>query len=156
MIPRTSRWLSLLVLAAAGCGAAGCGSGSSSGKDGGEIEIINVSYDPTRELHEEINRAFTAEHLKSTGQRVKVTQSHGGSGAQARAVIDGLKADVVTLALESDTDAIAKKGQMDADWVKRLPDRSAPYTSTIVLVMRSGNPKGIKDWDDLIRPGVKV
>jgi sulfate transport system substrate-binding protein len=140
-------WLVLPILMVSGC--------SSSDSCVG-LEIVNVSYDPTRELHEEINRAFKAEHLKSTGQRVTVRQSHGGSGSQARSVIDGQKADVVTLALEGDIDAIAKKGLIDADWIKRLPDRSAPYTSTIVFVVRAGNPKGIKDWDDLIRPEVKV
>ena len=156
MLGSNKGWFTLLTLLT--MIVAGCGRADPDVKGGGpaDVEIINVSYDPTRELHEEINRAFAAEHLKNTGQRVKVTQSHGGSGAQARAVIDGLKADVVTLALEVDTDAIAKKGLIDADWVKRLPDRSAPYTSTIVLVVRAGNPKAIKDWDDLIRPGVKV
>lgn len=152
MFPRICGWWAVVML-----GFAGCSRSDSSRLEGaGDIEIINVSYDPTRELHEEINRAFTAEHLKSTGQRVTVRQSHGGSGGQARAVIDGQKADVVTLALEGDIDAIAKKGLIDADWIKRLPDRSAPYTSTIVLVVRAGNPKSVKDWDDLIRPGVKV
>lgn len=152
MFPRICGWWAVVMLAFAGCSR----SDSSRPEGAGDIEIINVSYDPTRELHEEINRAFTAEHLKSTGQRVTVRQSHGGSGGQARAVIDGQKADVVTLALEGDIDAIANKGLIDADWIKRLPDRSAPYTSTIVLVVRAGNPKSIKDWDDLIRPGVKV
>ena len=138
-----------LLLGLAGMLLMGCRSSESS------VEIINASYDPTRELYQEINEAFAAEQLKA-GTKVKITQSHGGSGAQARAVIDGLKADVVTLALEGDIDAIAKKGLIQADWAKRLPDGAAPCTSTIVLVVRDQNPKGIKDWDDLIRPGVKV
>lgn len=137
----------------------GCGSSTSSktDKSNGQAadEIVNVSYDPTRELYHEINEAFVAEQRKA-GKQVKITQSHGGSGAQARAVIDGLKADVVTLALAGDIDAIAGKGLIQADWAKRFPDGSAPYTSTIVLVVREQNPKGIKDWDDLIRPGVRV
>src|SRR5262245_46866461 len=129
-----------------GCGTSNPGTG---------VEIINASYDPTRELYQEINAAFVAEQLQG-GTRIKITQSHGGSGSQARAVIDGLKADVVTLALEGDIDAIAKKGLIQGDWIRRLPDGSAPYTSTIVLVVRAGNPKGIKDWDDLIRTEVKI
>ncbi len=135
----------------------GCGSSDSqkSGAKGPTIEIVNASYDPTRELYQEINDAFAAEQLKA-GTKVKVTQSHGGSGGQARAVIDGLKADVVTLALASDIDAIAKKGLIRADWATRLTDGAAPFTSTIVFVVRDTNPKAIKDWDDLIRPGVKV
>jgi sulfate transport system substrate-binding protein len=142
----------VLAIAVAGLGAmAGCGAGASA-----DIEIINVSYDPTRELYQEINKAFVEHHRQQTGKTVKVTQSHGGSGAQARAVIDGLKADVVTLALAGDIDAIAKKGLIAEDWQKRLPDNSSPYTSTIVLVVRAGNPKGIKDWPDLTRPDVKV
>ncbi len=138
----------------------GCGGGTSSGPRenaaGDQAEIVNVSYDPTRELHLEINHAFVADYQKKTGKEVKVTQSHGGSGAQARAVIDGLKADVVTLALAGDIEAIAKKGLIRDDWEKRLPENSAPYTSTIVFVVRAGNPKGIKDWDDLAKPGIKV
>jgi len=121
-----------------------------------EQELVNVSYDPTRELYQEINAAFASEHLATTGKRVKVTQSHGGSGSQARAVIDGLRADVVTLALAGDIEVISRKGLIREGWQSRLPANSAPYTSTIVLLVRKGNPKGIKDWPDLVRPGVKV
>ncbi len=121
------------------------------------VSLLNVSYDPTRELYVEFNAAFTKHWKAKTGQDVTVKQSHGGSGKQARSVIDGLDADVVTLALAGDVDALVKNGQWLApDWQKRLPHNSAPYTSTIVLVVRQGNPKGIKDWDDLIKPGVSV
>ncbi len=119
--------------------------------------LLNVSYDPTRELYRAINEAFIADWKAKTGEQVGIRTSHGGSGAQARAVIDGLGADVVTLALAADIDAIAAKtGKIPADWQKRLPNNSTPYTSTIVLVVRKGNPKGVKDWDDLIRQGVAV
>jgi sulfate transport system substrate-binding protein len=119
-------------------------------------DLLNVSYDPTRELYVEYNAAF-AKHWQSTGGKVTVKQSHGGSGKQARSVIDGLKADVVTLALAGDVDAIVQNGGLiAADWAKRLPHNSAPYTSTIVFLVRKGNPKGIKDWDDLVKPGVEV
>jgi sulfate transport system substrate-binding protein len=119
--------------------------------------LLNVSYDPTRELYVDINKAFASQWKAKTGQDVTIKQSHGGSGKQARSVIDGLDADVVTLALAGDIDALHKNGGwIPADWQKRLPHNSAPYTSTIVLVVRQGNPKGIKDWDDLIRPDVKV
>ena len=122
-----------------------------------EVTLLNVSYDPTRELYEDINPAFAAEWEKTHGQRVRISQSHGGSGRQARAVIDGLPADVVTLALAYDIDAIAEKsGKLPADWQKRLAHNSAPYTSTIVFLVRKGNPKGIKDWGDLVKPGVEV
>jgi sulfate transport system substrate-binding protein len=121
------------------------------------VSLLNVSYDPTRELYVEFNAAF-AKHWKATaGQDVTVKQSHGGSGKQARSVIDGLDADVVTLALAGDVDALSKQAQLiPANWQKRLPHNSSPYTSTIVLVVRQGNPKGIKDWDDLIKPGISV
>ncbi len=121
------------------------------------VTLLNVSYDPTRELYVEFNRAF-AQHWKAkTGQDVAVKQSHGGSGKQARSIIDGLDADVATLALAGDTDALhANGGWIPKDWQKRLPHNSSPYTSTIVFVVRKGNPKGIKDWDDLARPGVSV
>ena len=119
--------------------------------------ILNVSYDPTRELYKAYDALFAAHWKELTGETVTIEQSHGGSGAQARAVIDGQMADVVTLALESDIDAIAARtGKIPADWKSRLPDNSAPYTSTIVFVVRAGNPKGIRDWDDLARPGVQV
>jgi sulfate/thiosulfate-binding protein len=121
------------------------------------LTLLNVSYDPTRELYQELNVAFTRFYQAKTGQAVTIQQSHGGSGKQARAVIDGLDADVVTLALAYDIDAIAQVGGLlPRDWQKRLPDNSAPYTSTIVFLVRKGNPKGIKDWNDLARPGVSV
>ncbi len=121
-----------------------------------DVTLLNVSYDPTRELYVDFNKAFAAAYQKETGKSVEIKQSHGGSGSQARSVIDGLQADVVTLALAYDTDAIAAKGLIAPDWQKRLPDNSAPYTSTIVFLVRKGNPKGIKDWDDLIKPSVQV
>ena len=121
------------------------------------VTLLNVSYDPTRELYVDVNAAFAKQWKAKTGQDVTIKQSHGGSGKQARSVIDGLEADVVTLALAGDIDALHTNGQwIPKDWQKRLPKNSAPYTSTIVLVVRAGNPKGIKDWDDLIRPDVKV
>ncbi|RZA11736.1 MAG: sulfate ABC transporter substrate-binding protein, partial [Proteobacteria bacterium] len=119
--------------------------------------LLNVSYDPTRELYKEIDKAFAAKYLKEANVAVTVRQSHGGSGTQARSVIDGLDADVVTLALAYDIDAIAENARsLPADWQKRLPQNSSPYTSTIVFLVRKGNPKGIKDWGDLIKPGVSV
>ncbi|MBX9846168.1 MAG: sulfate ABC transporter substrate-binding protein [Xanthobacteraceae bacterium] len=121
------------------------------------VTLLNVSYDPTRELYREFNAAFARHWKDKTGQTVSVRQSHGGSGAQARAVIDGLDADVVTLAMESDIDAIARNsGKIPADWRKRLPNNSSPYTSTMVFLVRKGNPKNLKDWDDLVKPGVQV
>src|SRR6202166_344722 len=121
-----------------------------------DVSLLNVSYDPTRELYADFNKAFAAAYQKETGKSVEIKQSHGGSGSQARAVIDGLQADVVTLALAYDIDAIAGKGLIPADWQKRLPLNASPYTSTIVFLVRKGNPKGIKDWDDLIKSGVSV
>ncbi|MHC4044318.1 sulfate ABC transporter substrate-binding protein [Bradyrhizobium sp. 23AC] len=121
-----------------------------------DINLLNVSYDPTRELYAEFNKAFANAYQKETGKSVEIKQSHGGSGSQARAVIDGLQADVVTLALAYDIDAIAGKGLTATDWQKRLPQNASPYTSTIVFLVRKGNPKAIKDWDDLIKPGVAV
>src|SRR3954452_22069477 len=121
-----------------------------------DITLLNVSYDPTRELYVEFNKAFASAYQKETGKSVEIKQSHGGSGSPARAVIGGLKADVVTLALAYDVDAIAGKGMIAADWQKRLPSNAAPYPSTIVFLVRKGNPKGIRDWDDLIKPGVDV
>jgi sulfate transport system substrate-binding protein len=121
-----------------------------------DITLLNVSYDPTRELYVDFNKAFSAAYQKETGKSVEIKQSHGGSGSQARAVIDGLQADVVTLALAYDVDAIAGKGLISADWQKRLPLNASPYTSTIVFLVRKGNPKGIKDWDDLTKSGVSV
>jgi len=121
------------------------------------VTLLNVSYDPTRELYVEYNQAFAKYWKGKTGQEVSVKQSHGGSGKQARAIIDGLDADVATLALGGDTDALHTHGQwVPKDWQKRLPHNSSPYTSTIILVVREGNPKGIKDWSDLVKPGVSV
>ena len=121
-----------------------------------DITLLNVSYDPTRELYQDVNTAFAKEWKGKTGDNVKIKQSHGGSGKQARAVIDGLEADVVTLALAYDIDALAEHKLLAADWQKRLKHNSSPYTSTIVFLVRKGNPKGIKDWNDLIKPGVSV
>ena len=121
-----------------------------------DITLLNVSYDPTRELYQDVNTAFAREWKGKTGDNVKIKQSHGGSGKQARAVIDGLEADVVTLALAYDIDALAEHKLLAADWQKRLKHNSSPYTSTIVFLVRKGNPKGIKDWNDLIKPGVSV
>jgi len=119
-------------------------------------QLLNVSYDPTRELYTDINAAFAKAWQAKTGQGVSIKQSHGGSGKQARSVIDGLEADVVTLALAYDIDAIAEKGLIAKDWQKRLPDNSTPFTSTIVFLVRKGNPKAIKDWSDLTRKDIKV
>src|SRR6201988_944661 len=118
--------------------------------------LLNVSYDPTRELYKDFNPVFSRYWQAKTGESVSFKQAHGGSGAQARAVIDGLQADLVTLALAADVDAIANKGLLAADWQKRLPQNSSPYTSTIVFLVRKGNPKGIRDWNDLAKPGVSV
>lgn len=121
------------------------------------VTLLNVSYDPTRELYVEFNSAFAKYWKAKTGQTVTIKQSHGGSGKQARSILDGLEADVATLALAADTEALHANGNwIPKDWQKRLPHNSSPYTSTIVLVVRQGNPKGIKDWDDLIKPGVSV
>jgi len=121
-----------------------------------DYSLLNVSYDPTRELYVDFNKAFAAAYQKETGKSVEIKQSHGGSGSQARSVIDGLQADVVTLALAYDIDAVANKGLLKKEWQKDLPQNSAPYTSTIVFLVRKGNPKVIKDWDDLIKSGVSV
>ena len=123
---------------------------------GKDIELLNVSYDPTRELYAEINAAFQKQWQAKKGQKVKIDQSHGGSGKQARSILDGLEADVATLALAYDIDILADKGLIPAYWQKRLPNNSSPYTSTIVFLVRKGNAKGIKDWDDLVKPGVSV
>jgi len=141
-----SLWLSGLALV--------LGMAESAGK---EIKLLNVSYDPTREFYTEFNGVFSRYWKEKTGDHVTIQQSHGGSGKQARSVIDGLGADVVTLALAYDIDNLALRARMlPADWQKRLPNNSAPYTSTIVFLVRKGNPKGIKDWDDLVKPGVSV
>jgi sulfate transport system substrate-binding protein len=145
-----------------GCGAAGDAASASPGAGGGDkpaITLLNVSYDPTRELYEEYNAAFARYYETETGQKVAVSQSHGGAGKQARAVIDGLKADVLTLAIAYDIDQISKLTDpplLPIDWQSRLEHRSCPYTSTIVFLVRKGNPKEIKNWDDLVREGVQV
>ncbi|MBM3544369.1 MAG: sulfate ABC transporter substrate-binding protein [Alphaproteobacteria bacterium] len=118
--------------------------------------LLNVSYDPTRELYKEFNEAFAKDWKAKTGEDIRIEQSHGGSGKQARAVIDGLQADVLTLALEGDIDQVAKAGLLESKWKSRLPEASSPYTSTIVFLVRKGNPKGLKDWDDLTKDGVAV
>jgi sulfate/thiosulfate transport system substrate-binding protein len=156
--------LALLVLGTmtmTGCAKsqAAVGEGSSSAQTtpaARQVEILNVSYDPTREVWRDFNEKFSAVYQKESGTKVTIKQSHGGSSTQARAVIDGLEADVVTLASFLDTDAISKKGLIAPGWVDRLPNRSLPYTSTVVFVVRKGNPKGIKDWPDLVKPGVEV
>ena len=123
----------------------------------GPVELLNVSYDPTRELYKDVNAVFAAQWKAKTGDAVEIKRSHGGSGKQARSVIDGLQADVVTLALAGDIDAIAGKSRfLPKDWQKRLPHNSSPYTSTIVFLVRKGNPRGIKDWGDLVKPGIAV
>jgi sulfate/thiosulfate-binding protein len=144
----------LLVLGIGGCNR----DASTNAGDGGEsLTLLNVSYDPTREFYAEYNTAFADHWLQEKGQHVKIEQSHGGAGKQARAVIDGLKANVVTLALAYDIDQISEIAHlMPADWQSRLPNNSCPYTSTIVFLVRSGNPKGIRDWDDLVKPGIEV
>lgn len=121
------------------------------------VELLNVSYDPTRELYQDFNEAFARHWQAEHTEKIEISQSHGGSGGQARGVIDGLEADVVTLALAYDIDAISQKaGLLPADWQSKLPDNSCPYTSTIVFLVRKGNPKGIRDWDDLVRPGISI
>ena len=122
-----------------------------------DITLLNVSYDPTRELYQAVNKAFADQWKQKTGDTVTINQSHGGSGKQARAVIDGLEADVVTLGLAYDIDAIADKGNLlPKDWQKRLPHNSTPYTSTIVFLVRKGNPKGLHTWEDLVKPGIQI
>jgi sulfate transport system substrate-binding protein len=122
----------------------------------GQVKLLNVSYDPTRELYEELNRNFAEKYKAQTGRDVVIEQSHAGSSKQARSVIDGLKADVVTLALGWDVTAVEKAGLINAGWQQRLPYNASPYTSTVVFVVRKGNPKGVKDWNDLVRPGLQV
>jgi sulfate transport system substrate-binding protein len=147
-----SRWTSLKIVA--GSLALGSLSLTGAAKD---ISLLNVSYDPTRELYQEVNAGFAKYWQGKTSDKVTIQQSHGGSGKQARAVIDGLAADVVTLALAYDIDAIAEKGRLlSVDWQKRLPNNSSPYTSTIVFLVRKGNPKGIKDWTNLVNAGISV
>jgi sulfate transport system substrate-binding protein len=143
-----------ILLALPACG--GQPAGTTTSGTPTSLELLNVSYDPTRELWRAINAAFIPVYAKDAGVTLTINQSHGGSSTQARAVIDGLDADVVTLALWSDTDAIAKRGLINAGWKDELPNDSLPYTSTIVFVVRKGNPKGIKDWPDLVKPGVEI
>jgi sulfate/thiosulfate transport system substrate-binding protein len=149
--------LSVLMIAAvlSGCRSQPRGEASSAGS-AGSLELLNVSYDPTRELWRAINAEFIPGYEKEAGVKLKINQSHGGSSTQARAVIDGLEADVVTLALWSDTNAISKRGLISPGWKEELPNDSLPYTSTIVFVVRKDNPKGIKDWTDLVKPGVEI
>lgn len=154
-------WLLAIVVSVLGCatkaGDVPAGDGGAAGTASPkEVEILNVSYDPTRELYEAIDAAFAKSYRDKTGVTVTVRQSHGGSAKQARAVIDGLEADVVTLGLAYDVDAVARAGLLPATWAARLPNRSIPFTSTIVFLVRAGNPKGIRDWDDLVKPGVAV
>ncbi len=147
-------WMTFLVTAAAGVLlvlVAGC-----EARDAGEMSLLNVSYDPTREFYAEFNEEFAEQWSQKTGQKVTINNAHAGSSKQARAVIEGLPADVVTLALGYDIDAIAEASLLASDWQKRLPHGSSPYTSTIVFLVRKGNPKGIKDWDDLVKPGMSV
>jgi sulfate/thiosulfate transport system substrate-binding protein len=150
-----SKWIPLFVLAAA-CSSEGTASSGSGAGASKHVKLTNVSYDPTRELYTEVNAAFAKSWKEKTGQAVTIEQSHGGSGKQARAVIDGLDADIVTLALAYDVAAIEKAGLIQPGWAGEQPHNAAPYTSTIVFLVRKGNPKGIKDWPDLIKPGVEV
>jgi sulfate transport system substrate-binding protein len=146
----------LLMMAAAACSQDTAAASPGSAKEAKEIRLLNVSYDPTRELYTAVNAAFAAQWEARTGQKVTIEQSHAGSGKQARAVIDGLEADVVTLGLAYDVDAIAKAGLVRPDWGRRLANHAAPFTSTIVFLVRKGNPRAIKDWDDLVKPGISV
>jgi sulfate transport system substrate-binding protein len=153
------RLYSLIFVGLVGLGCGACSATSPADKPSGEtaaVKLINVSYDPTRELYDEFNKAFAKHWKEEKGQDVALEQSHGGSGKQARSVIDGLEADIVTLALAQDVDEIAKTGLLPKDWQRRLPQNSAPYTSTQVFLVRKGNPKGIKDWNDLVKEGVQV
>lgn len=150
---RARNWMPLALLLSV----AGCSRSSGEAPSDGALTLLNVSYDPTRELYEDLNVAFAKHWAATHGQRVSIQQSHGGSGKQARSVIEGLRADVVTLALAYDVDMLHEKAQLvPADWQARLPHNSAPYTSTIVFVVRQGNPKAIRDWDDLVREDVTV
>ncbi len=156
IVPLTS--FSFSVALAALIAPSGCASekNKEASKDASSVELLNVSYDPTRELYTDINAAFAKSYKDKTNVSVTVKQSHGGSGKQARSVIDGLEADVVSLALAGDIDALANAQLLDKNWQARFKDHSAPYTSTIVFVVRTGNPKAIKDWDDLVKPGTQV
>lgn len=154
---KTALLLFPLAFALGGCGNDGDAPDADGENAAGTVEILNVSYDPTRELYRRYNEAFAAHRLQETGERVKIRQSHGGSGKQGRSVIDGIKADVVTLALAYDIDEIAAlSGRIDENWQSRLPENSSPYTSTVVFLVRKGNPKNLKTWEDLVKPGVEV
>lgn len=155
MTRRTTLALIPSLLLAGGCSSSD-GTKVGSGGAGGTLELLNVSYDPTRELWKQINAAFIPHYEKVSGKKLTINQSHGGSSSQARQVIDGLEADVVTLALWPDVDAIRKAGLIEDQWENRLPKGSLPYSGTIVFVVRKGNPKGIKDWSDLVKEGVQV
>ena len=158
MIAATSRrtvWINLLALGAVLASAAAV-VGQNAAAQNPAAHFLNVSYDPTRELYRDVDTAFVADYAARSGKRLDILQSHGGSSRQARAVIDGLPADVVTLALRSDIDALVRRGLIDPAWQARLPNDSLPYTSTIVFVVRQGNPKAIHDWPDLVRPGVSI
>ena len=139
----------MFVLLTSGCGDAG-------GATNGSLKLLNVSYDPTRELWKDLNRAFIPKYEMETGQSLTIDQSHGGSGSQARSIIDGLEADVATLSIWTDTDVLRKNGLLKEKWEETFENKSLPYTSTVVFVVRKGNPKGIKDWSDLVKPGVSV
>jgi sulfate transport system substrate-binding protein len=152
-LPGAAVALAVAALLMPGCTA---NSATGGGDSRGPLELLNVSYDPTRELWRDINEQFVSQYEKENGRKLTIKQSHGGSTSQARAVIDGLDADVVTLALWSDTDTIRKKGLINENWDQKFPNRSLPYSSTIVFVVRKGNPKGIRDWPDLLKPGVEV
>ncbi len=153
---RTFENLFAILVLAAGAVLVPSAAGANLSQDGRKIELLNVSYDPTRELWRDINANFIPLYEKKSGNKLEINQSHGGSSTQARAVIDGLEADVVTIASIIDTDAIAQRGLIKAGWIDRLPHRSLPYYSTIVFVVRKGNPKGIHDWPDLVKPGVEI
>lgn len=146
-----------LIFVVAMFGMTGCSTEAVSGSNGKpEIKLLNVSYDPTRELWKELNDAFAHKYEKESGQKIEIDQSHGGSASQARAIIDGMKADVATLSIWTDTDALRKQGLLKANWEEALPNKSLPYTSTVVFVVRKGNPKGIADWPDLSKEGVSI
>ena len=166
-------WVNIALALTLGVGVAGCGSNSASnstdnsatassansssgGASKGAVQLLNVSYDPTRELYADYNQAFAKYWQGKAGQTVTIKQSHGGSGKQARSVIDGLEADVVTLGIASDIDSLADNKLLAEDWDKRLPNNATPYTSTIIFLVRKGNPKNIKDWDDLVKSGISV
>jgi sulfate/thiosulfate transport system substrate-binding protein len=155
MPARRTFWINLGALTAVAASAA-LVLAKNAGSQDPQTHFLNVSYDPTRELYRDFDTAFVDDYARRTGKRLQILQSHGGSSRQARAVIDGLPADVVTLALRSDIDALARRGLIAEGWQKRLPNDSLPYTSTIVFVVRKGNPKEIADWRDLVRPGVSI